>query len=120
MGDCDVKVAVVQRDIKAKDLEKIINDKNKYLLEKRKEINQKKSINQFLEVVQNDYNNYFNYITDQKQEQLRSLQLLDEYIQTLTNNQKIFENENLVLEKDKHIILNEIDSLKNELNQLIN
>ena len=36
MGDCDVKVAVVQRDIKAKDLEKIINGKNKYLLEKRK------------------------------------------------------------------------------------
>lgn len=119
MGDCDVKVAVLQRDIKVQDLEKIINNKTKYLLEKRNEINQKKSLNKFLEGVHNDYNTYFKFISDQKEEQLRSLQLLNQYISSLSENQKIVENENLVLEKDRHIILTEIDAVKNELEQLI-
>lgn len=119
MEDCAVKVAVLQRDIKVQDLEKIINHKNKYLLEKRNEVNKKKSINKFLEGVHDDYNKYFKFISDQKEEQLRSLQLLNQYISSLAENQKIVENENLVLEKDRQIILTEIDAVKNELEQLI-
>ncbi len=119
MDDCKVAIAISNPQVKLNELERLINKKQSYLAEKRKELIEKKKINTFLEGIENDYEKYFNYIQHEKHEQKRSLELLLEYLNTLSGNQRMMEEEDLLLEKNKFSVLHEIDDLKNELNNII-
>lgn len=119
MDDCKVAIAINNPHVKLNEIEKLIHKKQNYLAEKRKEILEKKKINSFLEGIENDYNKYFNYIQHEKQEQKKSLELLLEYLNTLSGNQRMMEEEDLLLEKNKVSVLYEIDDLKNQLNNII-
>ncbi len=119
MDDCKVAIAISNPQVKLNELERLINKKQSYLAEKRKELIEKKKINTFLEGIENDYEKYFNYIQHEKLEQKRSLELLLEYLNTLSGNQRMMEEEDLLLEKNKFSVLHEIDDLKNELNNII-
>ena len=119
MDDCKVAIAISNPQVKLNELERLINKKQNYLAEKRKELIEKKKINTFLEGIENDYEKYFNYIQHEKLEQKRSLELLLEYLNTLSGNQRMMEEEDLLLEKNKFSVLHEIDDLKNELNNII-
>ena len=98
----------------------MIEQKRNMLLEKQRYLKKAAKQNQFLEVVKNDYAKYYNYIAQQKREQIEAFELLNKYIEDLnaTNKLSKYNMEDAKTEQQK--ILNEIVTIKKGLNQLMN
>jgi len=100
------------------DIDNIIENKKKLLLEKRNELINSERNNEFLREVVEDYKNYHNKIKMEKQKQYESLLVLSEYIHKMNNtinvtgylvNQSNKQREKLI-QKIKNIKI-EIDNL---------
>ena len=100
-------------------IEELILLKENMLLNKQKELNKLCNQNKFLETVKKDYDNYLQYISIQKQQQIESLNLLNDYINKLiiSGELKKYEIEDAKLEQKK--IIREIKEIKQNLNNII-
>lgn len=100
-------------------IEELILLKENMLLNKQKELNKLCNQNKFLETVKKDYDNYLQYISIQKQQQIESLNLLNEYINKLilSGELKKYDIEDAKLEQKK--IIREIKEIKQNLNNII-
>lgn len=110
---------IANRDIYLIHIEKEIEIRRKRLLEKQHKIQQFARQNQFLEKIKQDYANYHQIILQQKQEQLRALELLNLYINDLNKSGKL-STQNIkdsVYEQKK--ILAEIKKIKKSVDELI-
>lgn len=110
---------IADRDIYLIHIENEIEIKRKMLLEKQKNILRHSKENQLLEIVKQDYMKYHQTILQQKQEQLRALELLNQYIGDLTKSGEL-SKQNI---KDSHYeqkkILNEIKKIKKSVDELV-
>jgi len=118
-NDNPSKYNLATRDLKLIQITEEIQNKKKLILNKKKELEKKKSVNTYLEIVSNDYNNYYNYILKQKQNEFKAMNLLNEYISDLVNTDKLVDNQLRLAKHDQKEILNEIDKIQGELNNLI-
>lgn len=100
-------------------IEELILLKENMLLNKQKELNKLCNQNKFLETVKKDYDNYLQYISIQKQQQIESLNLLNDYINKLilSGELKKYDIEDAKLEQKK--IIREIKEIKQNLNNII-
>ena len=111
---------LAKRDLEFMQIQKLIDLKRKFLIEKKQKIKFITNQNRFLEEVKNDYNKYYNYISKQKEDQIKALGLINEYINRLTiNGQLSKQNINDAKEEQKKI-LKEIKTIKSGLDALIN
>jgi hypothetical protein len=101
-------------------IQQLIEEKRNLLLQKQRHLQKASRQNKFLEVVKNDYAKYYDYIAQQKREQIQSFELLNKYLQDLnvTNKLSKYNMEDAKTEQQK--ILNEIVTIKKGLNQLMN
>ena len=101
-------------------MQQLIEEKRNLLLQKQRHLQKASRQNKFLEVVKNDYAKYYDYIAQQKREQIQSFELLNKYLQDLnvTNKLSKYNMEDAKTEQQK--ILNEIVTIKKGLNQLMN
>lgn len=100
--------------------------KNKLILEinKRKEIlkdeykilQERKSENNFLEQVYDDYKNYYSLIVEEKQKQYEALQNISKYLDSLIEESNIAKDNLEDLKNDKYKILGKIDEVRSEIN----
>ena len=107
------------RDIYLIHIENEIEIRKKKLLEKQKKIHQISKQNHFLELVKQDYIKYHDVIIQQKQEQLKALELLKDYIRDL-NISGVLSKQNIkdsIYEQKK--LLFEIKKIKKSLDELI-
>ena len=112
-------VEIADKDIYLLQIEKEIKIRRKKLLENQKKIQDISKQNQFLNIVKNDYSNYYNTIIQQKQDQLKALELLQEYINDLSNTGKLSkQNIKDSLYEQKKIFL-EIKKIRKGLDELI-
>ena len=123
MNIIPVKV-VVRRPLEQKDeqfmqIENVIHAKRQMLLEKQKKIRFIAKQNRFLDAVKNDYVKYYTYIAQQKQDQIKALQLLDNYIRDLSKSGELSKNniEDAKIEQAK--ILREVKSIKDGLESIM-
>jgi adenylosuccinate lyase len=72
-----------EMDRKIQAMEKMICEKEKMLEGKQKTFEQTVSQNQFLEMVKKDYQKYYAYIHQKKQEQLQALETLHAYVEKI-------------------------------------
>ena len=63
---------MAQRDLKLIQIYEEIKNKKDLILKKKKDLSKKKSVNAYLEIVNNDYENYYNYILEQKKKELET------------------------------------------------
>jgi hypothetical protein len=84
-----------ERDQYVMIIENEIQKRRELLLEKRKQLKKVRNQNEFLEEVISDYGKYYGYIVEQKQEQMRALDMLNKYINGL------IEKENMTSENLK-------------------
>lgn len=110
---------IADRDIYIIHIEKQIDIRKKMLIEKQKKIHEFSKQNHFLEMVKEDYKKYHDVIIQQKQEQLKALDLLNYYINDLTKTGKLskYNVQDGVYEQKK--ILKEIKKIKKSLDELI-
>jgi hypothetical protein len=100
-------------------MQQLIEEKRNMLLERQRKLKKAAKQNEFLEVVKNDYAKYYNYIAEEKQEQIQALELLNKYIDDLnaTNKLSKYNMEDAKVEQQK--ILSEISSIRKGLDQII-
>jgi hypothetical protein len=118
-NDNPSKYNLATRDLKLIQITEEIQNKKKLILKKKKELEKKKSVNTYLEIVSNDYNNYYNYILKQKQNEFKAMNLLNEYISDLVNTDKLVDNQLRLAKHDQKEILKEINKIQGELNNII-
>ena len=111
---------LVECDERLLQIEGLIYAKRRMLLDKQKKLKMIFKQNHFLDAVKNDYVNYYNYISQQKQDQIMALELLNGYIHDLSYSGELSENniEDAKFEQGK--ILREVKSIKKGLDDIIN
>jgi len=110
---------ITERDFYLLQIEKEIRIRKRKLFENQKKIHDISKQNQFLNLVKEDYANYYAVIIRQKQDQLKALELLNNYITDLSNTGKLSkQNIKDSLYEQKKILL-EIKKIRKGLDELI-
>jgi hypothetical protein len=89
------------------------------LINKRSYLEKNLKENSFLEGVKGDYQKYRDYIVNEKQEQLRAMNILKQYTEDLEVSTKMTEANIKQTKKDQHDILREMERIKKELDEII-
>lgn len=114
-----VKLTLAERDIYIMHIENQMELKKKLLLEKNQSLNKNVKYNNILQHIRNDYQKYYDYIIQQKKEQMHALNILNNYIQELTNNGNLSENNIIDAKFEQKKILNEIKAVKNNMEHFL-
>lgn len=110
---------LAERDLHLKQIEQEIVSKKRLLVKKKKELDKKNKLNQYLTEVKGDYKKYYNYIIQEKQQQYNALLLLKEYVSDLTKTEKLVDEQVRTAKHDQQAIISEINKVKAELDELI-
>lgn len=119
------EINIIELDISTRDkyinqVEQQILSKRKLLLDKRIELEKTIKENEYLEKVKSDYNKYYNHIVQQKQEQIKAMELINNYINDIIINGKLTDHDFEKAKKEKAQLLNEIGEIKQKLNEIVN
>jgi hypothetical protein len=101
-------------------LQYVIEAKRNMLLKKQRKIQRIAKQNAFLEHIKNDYLNYNNYIVKQKQDQIKALQLLNNYLQDLHKSGQLSEHNIQDAKIEQQKIVKELKSIKHGLDKIMN
>lgn len=114
-----IKILLTEKEQQFIQLQEAIEAKRRMLLDKQKKIRFISKNNDFLHDIRNDYATYYKYISQQKHDQIRALQLLHEYMNDLAITEKISKHniEDAKVEQSK--IMREINAIKKGLNSII-
>jgi len=113
-------VEIVEQDNKFLQIQALIEQKRNMLLNKQKNIKEITKHNEFLDIVKSDYEKYYNYIAEQKQQQIQALELLNTYISDLTETGKITKHNVDDAKTEQQKIMREVDSIKKKLDDMMN
>jgi len=100
-------------------IEQLIEAKRRLLLNKQKKIRFISKQNRFLNEVRMDYNTYYKYIASQKQQQLKALDLLNNYIKDLTVSGNLSKHNIEDAKYEQKRIMREMKSIQNGLDEII-
>jgi iron uptake system EfeUOB component EfeO/EfeM len=114
-----VELSLAERDNYLDQIEQQIHSKRGLLIAKKKALEQNAKKNQFLNGISHDYQNYYNYIVKQKQDQLRSMELLKQYIGDINSSGNYTVKDLNKSKKEQKVILNEMGKIKSELDDII-
>ncbi len=109
-----------EQDEKFLHIQDLIEKKRNFLIKKQKKLRLISKQNHFLEEVHKDYSKYFDFILKQKNDQIRALEILDNYICDLTKSGNLTRYNIDDAKEEQHKILKEIKSIKKNLNSMIN
>ena len=110
---------VAKRYLKLLQLEEEIKKKKDFLLKKRKELEKKEVLNQYLAIVKKEYDNYYEEELEKKKKELNAMSILNDYMIYLENQNNLVNNQLIVAKYDKKHISKEINKIKKELENLI-
>jgi len=117
--ELQIQLPLAQRDLQILQIEQEIKNKKRLLVKKKSELDEKQKINHYLDNVKKDYNKYYEYIVNEKQQQYDALMLLKEYMGDLMKTDSMVNEQLRTAKHDQKDIIREIDKVKAELNELI-
>lgn len=95
-----------------------IKEKQQYLQERFKELEKNKSENLYLDKIKEDYQKYFNYINNIKQDQLKAFENISSYLDKVGCELKTTDTLLQETKYDQKQVLTEINKLREELNKI--
>lgn len=110
---------LAKRDMTIQLLKDEIRCRKQILLKKVKELYSVENENEFLGEVVSDYARYKNYIIKQKQQQYEALQILLNYINTITKDINTAEHVLRESNYQQKMIFKQLSALKREIDDLI-
>ena len=119
MSMMPVNISLSERDIYLYEIEDQINARRELILKKKKMLDTKQNVNHFLEGVKSDYQKYYQYIINEKQQQYNSMKVLQNYLDDLIKTSKFTNHEIHNVNHDQKELLSEMDKIKTELDKLI-
>ena len=109
-----------ERDEQFMKIQELIQFKRKLLDDKQKKFKKISKQNHFLDLIKEDYSKYFNYINQQKIDQIKALDLLNVYINDLTYSGKLTKNNIEDAKEEQKKILREVKHIKKSIDNIIN
>jgi len=107
------------RDMYLQKIQEQIMAKRQLLLSKQRTLRKTARQNQFLNEVQNDYATYYNFIIKQKEEQIRSMEIIKQYLNDIVVSGKLTKEDISEAQNEQKRILGEIGSIKGSMNEII-
>jgi len=101
-------------------IQSVIDTKRQMLLDKQKLLKKATKTNHFLDTVKEDYIIYYNFIVKQKQDQIKAIQMLNEYIGDLSSSGELSNHNIEDARAEQTKILREIKQIHREIDSLIN
>lgn len=111
------QMTLAQRDLYLIQIQEAIKSKRNAILEKNKELEKKQQINEFLDLVKKDYQQYYNHIITEKQKQYQAMSLLNDYLDDLVTTNKVVSNELIKAKQDQKQVLREMDTIRREIGE---
>lgn len=113
-----VNLSLVEKDKTLFNLKCLLDDKNNYLLDKKKELSKKRMENEYLQEVSDEYKKEYMSIVKDKENQLNALYELSNHFKNLAKEYN--KNRDILkkVRKDQREILNEIKKIKFELKNI--
>jgi hypothetical protein len=111
--------SLAEKDDQFLNIEELIEAKRRMLLEKQKKFKLIQKQNQFLDIIKDDYSKYYNYISKQKQDQIKALEILNNYISDLTTSGKLTKNNINDAGFEQKKIIKEIKSIRKGLDGIM-
>ena len=115
MSSKDERITLGVRDRRLKEIEDAIQFRKQLLLEKRKELQQKSKINEYLTDVQKSYNKYYEKELKEKALQADALKAIKEHLETIIKADTLLEHELEEAESDKKELEKEITKIEKEI-----
>jgi hypothetical protein len=115
----DYQLSLADRDKYLQQIEQQIAAKRKMLIDKRNYLERTLKENAFLEGVKKDYQKYRDYIIKEKQDQLRAMNVLNQYTEDLVTSTKLTEVNIRETKRDQKDILREMEKIKMELEEIM-
>jgi len=113
-------VPIRENDDRFIQIQELIDAKRDLLINKQKKLRFISKQNKFLDAVKNDYEKFYGHISQQKKDQIRALQILDEYIKDLTLSGQLTKHNIEDAKEEQSKILKEVNLIKESLDSLIN
>lgn len=107
------------RDHKIYQMKAELENRKKMLCAKRKQLADNERENTFLKGVADDYDTYNKHIISQKEQQILFLNMLNQYIDNITNDLQLTDTKLKESKHEQREITKEITYLKNELDDLV-
>jgi hypothetical protein len=112
-------IDLAKRDQYLLKIEDEIELRRKFLLEKQKKLEKLSRQNRFLETVKDDYENYHNYIVEQKEGQIRAMNSIKQYVEDLIVSGKLTDEDIRQAKDDQREITNEVKKIREKINEII-
>lgn len=110
---------LAKRDIKIDILKRVLEERNKFLMDKNKEIQHSSKDNTFLLEVAEDYSKYYKTIKKQKLEQQNAFEILSKYISDASKTIGQTEEALRHSESQQQQITAQIQRLRKEIDEII-
>ena len=110
---------IEEKDKKFMDIQALIEAKRTMLINKQQKLAKIAKQNHFLDTVKRDYLKYYNYITQQKREQIQAMELLNTYIKDLSETGKLTKQNMEDAKAEQEKIMNEVKSIKGNLDNIM-
>jgi cell division septum initiation protein DivIVA len=114
-----IVVPIREMDNQFTQIQDLIDAKRQLLIDKQKKLRFISKQNQFLDAVKSDYTKYYMYISEQKRDQMKALQVLDQYIKDLTISGKLTKHNIEDAKEEQYKILKELKMIKGSLDDLV-
>lgn len=112
-------MSLSDRDLYLLQIERQIEAKRSLLLKKQKKMKNISKNNEFLNDIKNDYAKYYQYIIEQKQQQVSALDMLHSYINDLSVSGNLSKHNIDDAKHEQNKILEEMRSIKQNLDELV-
>ena len=113
------RAPLVERDNQFIQIQQLIDAKRDLLYKKQKKLKSIQKQNQFLGVIRDDYQKYNNYIKQQKHDQIQALQIINNYINDLTESGELSKYNIEDAKVEQHKIMQEVNSIKAGLDEIM-
>lgn len=100
-------------------IQDLIAKKKKFLCKKQNYLLKLSKNNEFLDNIKDDYTKYHNYIIEQKNAQIKAFEVLNEYLEELTEIGDLTTYNIEDAKEEQKKILREISNIKNDLDNII-
>lgn len=110
---------LAKRDQYLLKIEDEIQLRRKFLLEKQKKLEKLSRQNHFLETIKDDYENYHNYIVEQKEGQIRAMNSIKQYVEDLIVSGKLTDQDIRQAKDDQREITSEVKKIREKINEII-
>lgn len=116
----DLEVDLAKRDKILGDMEAQLYAKRFMLLQKREALKNSMKQNRFLTDVKRDYDNYHEFLVNQKREQIDALEYINKYVADIVTEGGVNDEKIKETRIQQEWILSELQKIKKELDDIVN